>query len=149
DLAAVGAPPQEDVAHEPAAGSLVVGLDAVLGEQPAQKMTDLVQDGGLQFAVGAGDDPVAAPGVKTDAGLAVFVQPHRVLHFVAVAVHFGGGEDGLDLDVQPADPPEGVGYGGLLGLQLGLVAQVPQAAPAAGPGHGAVSRDAVWGGCLD
>ena len=149
DLAAVSAPPQEDVAHEPAAGSFVVGLDAVLGEQPAQKMPDLVQDGGLQFAVGAGDDPVAAPGVKADAGFPVFVQPHRELHFVAVAVHFGGGEDGLDLDVQPADPPEGVGYGGLLGLQLGLVAQVPQTAPAAGSGHGAVGRDAVGGGRLD
>lgn len=149
DLAAVSAPPQEDVAHEPAAGSFVVGLDAVLGEQPAQKMPDLVQDGGLQFAVGAGDDPVAASGVKADAGFAVFVQPHRVLHFVAVAVHFGGGEDGLDLDVQPADPPEGVGYGGLLGLQLGLVAQMPQAAPAAGACHRAVGRDAVGGGRLD
>ena len=91
---------------------------------------------------------MAAPGVKADAGFPVFVQPHRELHFVAVAVHLGGGEDGLDLDVQPADPPEGVGHGGLFGLQLGLVAQVPQTAPAAGSGHGAVGRDTVGGGCF-
>ena len=68
DLAAVRAPPQKDVPHQPLAGSFVVGADVVLFQQAAQEPADLVQDGGLQFAVAAGDDPVAAPGVKADAG---------------------------------------------------------------------------------
>ena len=148
DLAAVGSPAQKDVAHQPGAAGLVVGLDAVLVKQPAQGAADLVQDGGLQFAVGTGDDPVAASGVKADAGPPGFVQAHRVLHLVAVAVHFGGGEDGLHRDVQPPDAAEGVGHRGLFCLQLGLVAQMPQAAPPAGPRHRAVGGDAVGGGRL-
>ena len=146
DLAAVRPPPQEDVPHQALAAALVVGGDAIFGEQLAESGADLIEDGGLQQAVPAGDDPVAAPGVKADAGPAVFAPPHRVLHLVAVAVDLRGGEDGRDRHLQPADPAEGVGHRLLLGLQLSLVADVPQGAAAAGAGHRAAGGDTVGGG---
>ena len=123
--------------------------DAVFPEQPTQGLADPVEDDGLQLAVPAGDDAVAAPGIKPDAGFALLVQTHRELDFVPVAVHLGGGEDGLHLDVQAADPLESVCHRRLFGLQLGLVAQVAQAAPAAGACYRAVRRDAVGRGLVD
>ena len=143
DLAAVRTPAQEDVPHQALAGSLIVGLDAVCTEKAAQCVADVVQDAGLQLAVGAGDDAVGATGVEADAGHTVLVTPDRELDLVAVAVHFGGGESVQHRHVQPADAAERIGDVFLLGPQFGGVIQVPQAAAAAGACHGAVYRDAV------
>ena len=149
DLAAVGAAPQEDVADQAFAGFFVVGLDAVLFQQAAQGAADFIEDRRLQFAVLTGNDAVTAPGIKADAQMTIFVAAYRILYLVAVTVHFGRGENGLDGDIQPANPAERIRYRVLLGIELGLIAQVPQAAPAAGPCHRAVHRDAVRGSCFD
>ena len=146
DLPAVGTAPQEDVAHKALAGGLIVGLDVVGRKKGAECIADVVQDAGLQLAVRAGDDAMGAPGVKADAGGTVFVPAHRELHLVAIAVHFGGGQGVQNRHIQPADAAEGVGHALLLGPQLGGVVQMPQTAPAAGAGHGAVHRDAVGRG---
>lgn len=143
DLAAVRTPAQKDVPHQALAGSLIVGLDAVCTEKAAQCVADVVQDAGLQLAVGAGDDAVGASGVEADAGHTVLVAPDRELDLVAVAVHFGGGEGVQHRHIQPADAAERIDDVFLLGPQLGGVIQVPQAAAAAGACHGAVHRDAV------
>ena len=84
--------------------------------------------------------------VETDAGLSVFVQPHRELNLVAVAVGFRRGQNGQHRHFQPADARKGIAHVLLLGAQLGFIAQVAQAAAAAGAGHGAVRRDAVGRG---
>ena len=47
DLTAVCAPAQENVAHEALAALLVVGLDAMGGEEAAERVADVVQDAGL------------------------------------------------------------------------------------------------------
>ena len=141
----MGAPPQEDVADKALAVLLVVGLDAVGDKKFAQRVANLVQHAGLQFAVGAGHDAVGAARVKADAGAAVFVLAHRELHLVAVAVYFQRGQGGEDRHVQPADAAEGILYVVVLGPQFGFVAQVPQAAAAAGPGSGAVYLHPVGG----
>ena len=143
DLAAVCAPAQEDVPHEALAALFVIGLDAVGSEEGAEGVADVVQDAGLQLAVGAGDDAVGAPGVKTDAGCAVLIAAHRELDFVAVAVYLRGGEGVQHRHIQPADAAEGVGDALLLGTQFGSIIQMPQAAAAAGAGYRAVHRDAV------
>ena len=143
DLAAVCAPAQEDVPHEALAALFVIGLDAVGSEEGAESVADVVQDAGLQLAVGAGDDAVGAPGVKTDAGCAVLIAAHRELDFVAVAVYLRGGEGVQHRHIQPADAAEGVGDALLLGTQFGSIIQMPQAAAAAGAGYRAVHRDAV------
>ena len=143
DLPAVVAPPQEDMPHQPPA---VVGLDALFGKEGAQRIADVVQYAGLQAAVRAGDDAVGAACVETDAGMPVFVQTHRELHLVAVAVGFRRGQDGQHRHLQSADARKGIGHILLLGAQLGFVAQVAQAAAAAGAGHSAVHRDAVGRG---
>ena len=116
------------------------------GEERAQRIANLVQHAGLQLAVGAGHDAVGAACVKADAGQTVFVPPHRELHLVAVAVHLQRGQGGVDRHVQPADAAESVLHIVVLGPQLGLIAQVPQAAAAAGPGGGAVHLHPVGGG---
>ena len=124
-------------------GLLAVGPDALFGKKSTQHIADLVQHAGLQFAVRAGDDAVGAACVEADAGPAIFVQPHGELHLVAVAVFFRRAQDGQHRHLQPADARKGVGHALLLGAQLGFVAQVAQAAAAAGACHGAIHRDAV------
>ena len=149
DLPAVGTPAQKDVPHQPLAGLLIVGLNALLPEEPTQRRADIVEHRGLQFAIRAGNDPMGPSGVETDAGVAVLIPPHRELHLVAVAVHLRGRLDGQYRNIQPADAGKGVCNVFLLGTQLRPVIQMPQAAAAAGTGYGAVQRDAVGGGGQD
>lgn len=146
DLPAVRTPPQEDVADKPFAALFVVGLDVVHVEEGAECIADLIQKAGLQLAVGAGDDPMGTAGVEANAGLAVFIAAHRELDFVAVAVHFRRGESRQNGNIQPADPPEGIGHAVLFGGKFGLVPEVAEAASAAGPGGRAVRGDAVGRG---
>ena len=87
-------PPQEDVADKALAAFLVVGLDAMGGEECAERVANLIEHAGLQLTVRAGDDAMGAASIKTNAGLAVFVPPDRELHFIAVAVHLGEGTVG-------------------------------------------------------
>jgi len=47
DLAAVCTPAQEDMPNKALAALLVVGLDAVGGEEAAERVADVVQDAGL------------------------------------------------------------------------------------------------------
>ena len=146
DLAAVYTPPQEDVTDKPLAALLVVGLDAVRVEEGTQRVADRIQKAGLKLTVRAGNDPVGAACVETDAGLAGLIPPHRELHLVAVTVHFGGSKDRQDGNLQPADPPERVGHVVLLGGKLRFVPEMAQAAAAAGPGRRTIHRDAVGRG---
>lgn len=80
------------------------------GEECAERVADLIEHAGLQLTVRAGDDAMGAAGIKTNAGLAVFVPPDRELHFIAVAVHLGGGDCGQHRDIQPANAAERVCY---------------------------------------
>ena len=139
-------PPQEDVADKALAALLVVGLDAMGGEECAERVADLIEHAGLQLTVRAGDDAMGAASIKTNAGLAVFVPPDRELHFIAVAVHLGGGDCGQHRDIQPANAAERVCYVLVFGLQLCLIAEMTQAAAAAGTGGRAVYLHAVGRG---
>ena len=85
-------PTQKYMTNQPLARLLVVGLDVVGGKEIAEGIADLVQHIRLQLAVGAGNNAVGAPGVETDAGLAVLITAHRELNLIAVAVDLGGGE---------------------------------------------------------
>ena len=60
------------------------------GKEIAEGIADLVQHIRLQLAVGAGNNAVGAPGVETDAGLAILITAHRELNFIAVAVESSG-----------------------------------------------------------
>ena len=88
------------------------------GKEIAEGIADLVQHIRLQLAVGAGNNAVGAPGVETDAGLAILITAHRELNFIAVAVDLGGGEGRQHGYIQPANAAERVCYVLVFGLQL-------------------------------
>ena len=129
--------------HQPLARLLVVGLDVVGGKEIAEGIADLVQHIRLQLAVGAGYNAVGAPGVETDAGLAILITAHRELNLIAVAVDLGGGEGRQHGYIQPANAAESIGNAFALGAQFSGIIQMPQAAAAAGACHGTIHRDTV------
>lgn len=143
DLPTVGSPAQKQMPNQALAGLLVVGRDAVPCQKIAYRLGDLVQDGGLELAVRAGDNAMGAPGIEADAGGTVRAPPHRELYLVAVAVHLRRGQGGQHRQLQPADAAEGILHILPLGPQLGAVVQVAQTAPAAAARRRAVHRDAV------
>lgn len=112
-------------------------------QQAAQGAADFIEDSGLELAVSTGNDPVAAASIEANAQMPVFVFPYRILYLVAVAVYFGRGENGLDGNIQPANPSEGICHRVLFGLQLRLIAEMAEAAAAAGASNRAVHRNPV------
>ena len=132
DLAAVDTPAQKHMTHQPLARLLIVGLDVVGGKEIAEGIADLVQHIRLQLAVGAGNNAVGAPGVETDAGLAILITAHRELNFIAVAVDLGEGEGRQHGYIQPANAAESIGNAFALSAQFSGIIQMPQAAATAG-----------------
>ena len=149
DLAAVDTPAQKHMTHQPFARLLIVGLDVVGGKEIAEGIANLVQHIRLQFAVGAGNDAVGAPGVETDTGFAILITAHRELNFIAVAVDLGGGEGRQHGYIQPANAAESIGNAFALGAQFSGIIQMPQAAATAGAGHCTIYRDTVRRGSLN
>ena len=149
DLAAVDTPAQKHMTHQPLARLLIVGLNVVGGKEIAEGIADLVQHIRLQLAVWAGNNAVGAPGVETDAGLAVLITAHRELNLIAVAVDLGGGEGRQHGYIQPANAAESIGNAFALGAQFSGIIQMPQAAAAAGAGHCTIYRDTIRRGSLN
>ena len=141
-------PAQKHMTHQPLARLLVVGLNVVGGKEIAEGIADLVQHIRLQLAVGAGYNAVGAPGVETDAGLAILITAHRELNLIAVAVDLGGGEGRQHGYIQPANAAESIGNAFALGAQFSCIIQMPQAAATAGAGHCTIYRDTVRRGSL-
>ena len=131
------------MAHAARVGLLVVGSDAVLLQQRTGAGGQLVHPRGLQLAVGAGHNAVAAPGKKAGHNMPVLVGAHGQLDLVAVAVRVGCAQHVRHRYVQLAQPRKGVPYKLGLGGALGLIADMPQTAAAAGAGHRAVLPDAA------
>lgn len=75
---------------------------------------------------------MGAPGVETDAGLAILITAHRELNLIAVAVDLGGGEGRQHRYVQPANAAESIGNAFALGAQFGCIIQMPQVQPPQG-----------------
>ena len=131
------------MAHAAHVGLLVVGSDAVLLQQRTGAGSQLVHPRGLQLAVGAGHNAVAAPGKKAGHNMPVLVGAHGQLDLVAVAVRVGRAQYVRHRYVQLAQPRKGVPYKLGFGGALGLIADMPQPAAAAGAGHRAVLPDAA------
>ena len=101
-------------------------------------MRDPVQHIGLQKAVAAGDHIVCAACVKAGNNVPVRRKGHRILYFIAVTLGQGTGQNGQHGNFQPANAGKSIGHKALLGGKLGLIAQMPKAASAAGAIHRAV-----------
>ena len=83
------------------------------------------------------------PAKKAGHNMPVLVGAHGQLDLVAVAVRVGCAQHVRHRYVQLAQPRKGVPYKLGLGGALGLIADMPQPAAAAGAGDSAVHRDAV------
>lgn len=91
---------------------------------------------------------MGAPGVETDAGLAILITAHRELNLIAVAVDLGrGGRQ--HRYIQPANAAESIGNAFTLGAQFSCIIQMPQVAATAGAGHCTIYRDTVRRGSLN
>ena len=114
------------------------------GKEIAEGIADLVQHIRLQLAVGAGNNAVGAPGVETDAGLAILITAHRGIEpYCGSGSISGEGEGRQHGYIQPANAAESIGNAFALGAQFSGIIQMPQAAAAAGACHGTIHRDTV------
>ena len=145
-LAAVPALAHVQMAHAAGVRILVVGGDAVFFQQGAGAGGQGVHPIGLQFAVGAGDNAVAAARKKARDQMPVFVGADGQLHLVAVTVGGGGTQHIMHRHVQLAQAGKRVAHKLRFGGTLGCIADMPQPAAAAGTGHGAVLLHAAGAG---
>ena len=139
-LAAVPALPHIQVAHQPRVGFLVVGGCTCLLQQGASALGQLVHPFGLQLAILALHNAVAAPGIKTCDKMPVFIASHGQLYLIAVTVCVFGADNRQHRHIQAPQPGKGVLYKARLCLALGGIFQMAQPAAAAGRCHRAIRR---------
>jgi len=134
------------MAHTAGVGFLVVGGDAVFFQQGAGAGGQGVHPVRLQLAVGAGDDAMAAARKKAGHQMPVFVGADGQLHLVAVAVGGGGAQHLVHGHVQLGQALKSIPHKLRFGGALGRIADMPQAAAAAGAGYGTILFDAAGAG---
>ena len=139
-FAAVPALPHIQVAHQPRVGFFVVSRCACLLQQGAGALGKAVHPFGLQLAILAQHNAVAAPGVKACDEMPAFIASHGQLYLVTVTVCVFGTDNRQHRHIQAPQPGKGVLHKARLCLTLGGIFQVPQPAAAAGGCHGAIGR---------